>query len=46
MYWVIYFDEIAESFYTLEEAREYIKNAVDSEDGVDDYWIIEGVCIS
>ena len=42
MYWVIYYDEIAESFYTLKDAQEYIK--LETEDGdSDDYWIIEGV---
>ena len=46
MYWVIYFDEIAESFYSLKDAQEYIEDVVDSEDDVDDYWIIEGICIS
>ena len=46
MYWVIYFDEIAESFYSLEKAQEYIESVADSEDGIDDYWIIEGVCVS
>ena len=46
MYWVVYFDEIAESFYTLEAAQEYIKSVTDSEDDADDYWIIEGVHVS
>ena len=46
MYWVIYFDEIAESFCSLEEAKEYIEDVPDSEDDADDYWIIEGVCVS
>ena len=45
MYWVVYFDEIAESFYTLEDAQEYVEAEAEDED-IDSYWIIEGVHVS
>ena len=45
MYWVIYFNEIAESFYSLKDAQEYIEAEIEDED-IDSYWIIEGVCVS
>ena len=45
MYWVIYFDEIAESFWTLKEAQGYIEGEAEPED-INDYWIIKGDRIS